>query len=59
MTNRAVPQFDDPAGNAAQSGVTIDPSGEATVQFAVRNAGTDPQAVSASALDDGKTILHT
>jgi len=39
--------------------VTIDPAGEATVQFAVRNSGTDPQAVSAAALDDVKTILST
>ena len=39
--------------------VTVDSSGEASVQFAVRNNGTDPQAVSASALDDLKTILRT
>lgn len=38
---------------------SIDPSGEATVQFAVRNNGTDPQAVSAAALDDLRTILRT
>ena len=38
--------------------VAIDPQGEATVQFAVRNSGTDPQAVAASALEDLKTILQ-
>jgi quinohemoprotein ethanol dehydrogenase len=37
---------------------TIDSTGEATVQFAVRNSGTDPQAVTASALDDVKAILQ-
>src|SRR5207237_7960966 len=44
------------AGRVPQ--VAIDPQGEATVQFAVRNSGTDPQAVAASALEDLKTILQ-
>jgi quinohemoprotein ethanol dehydrogenase len=39
--------------------VTIDPAGEASVRFAIRNEGTDPRAVATSALADLKTILET
>lgn len=38
--------------------VTIDPTGEATVQFAVRNAGEDGPAVTDAALEDARTILE-
>jgi quinohemoprotein ethanol dehydrogenase len=39
--------------------VTVNPAGEATVQFAVRNVGDDGPAVTAAAFEDARTILRT